>query len=51
MTKAMKILAEKPVVEKESDMTVPEDTRAKWELSPLERKKKHAKKEKPWQKP
>ena len=49
MTRAMKILAEKPAVEKKSDVTVPEDTRAKWELSPLERKKKHAKKEKPWQ--
>lgn len=51
VTKAMKILAEKPAAEKKSDVTVPEDTRAKWELSPLERKKKHAKKEKPWQKP
>jgi predicted adenine nucleotide alpha hydrolase (AANH) superfamily ATPase len=45
VTKAMKILAEK-----KPDVTVPEDARAKWELSPLERKKKHAKKEKPWQK-
>jgi predicted adenine nucleotide alpha hydrolase (AANH) superfamily ATPase len=49
VTKAIKILAEKPADEKKSDVTVPEDTRAKWELSPLERKKKRDKKAKPWQ--
>jgi predicted adenine nucleotide alpha hydrolase (AANH) superfamily ATPase len=48
VTRAMRILAEdmpKPEPAAESGI----DTRAKWELSPLERKQKRDKKAKPWQ--
>ena len=49
VTKAMRILAEKPPVEAPASVK-PADTRAKWELSPLERKMRRDKKAKPWQK-
>jgi hypothetical protein len=48
VTKAMRILAEKPPAEAPASVK-PADTRAKWELSPLERKLRRDKKTKPWQ--
>jgi len=47
VTKAMRILAE-DLPKAKPDPGRETDTRAKWELSPLERKKRHDKKPKPW---
>jgi predicted adenine nucleotide alpha hydrolase (AANH) superfamily ATPase len=51
VTRAMEILAGKGESKEAAPAGRAEDTRAKWELTPLERKLRRDKKAKPWQKP